>query len=101
MRNVLEITDGSCHHGPTEPIDSLAYLLDQFINNPEKKEYFSQHPLKSLVFISYRENGVEEFARFLDRLTKASDQVGVSAFLHLELKEKSYIKPPPPPLEID
>lgn len=97
MRNVLEITDGSCYHGPTEPVDSLAYLLDQFINNPEEKEYFSQHPLKSLIFISYREKGVEEFVRFLDRLTVASDKAGVSAFLHLELMENSFFRPPPPP----
>lgn len=98
-RNVLEIWDDQCDHGSTISMDSLAFLLYQFIINPDDRADFAESPKKALIFMSFQEKGIIGLTSFLERFTKASELAGVTNYLIVDLKRKRF-RPPPPPLKI-
>jgi hypothetical protein len=97
--NSLTFIDEQCRIGPTKSRKDLQFILDQFINNPQKRMDYSASPRKALIYIGYKEKSVEDLPAFLDRLTDAADKIGVSKYLHITLSDKIFppLPPPPPP----
>ncbi len=97
QKNVLKIKDNSILVKGVHTLDSLDYFVSKHYNNNGQSPYFSEHPLKAIISITYDQRPIYDLGAFLLRVVKAYDKANTDAPLIVMLDKNRKPPPPPPP----
>ncbi len=91
-RNVLRIKDEAILVNSTHSLDSLDYFVSKHYNNNGQSPYFSEHPRKAIISITYDQRPISGLRAFLLQIVKAYDKSSTDAPLIVMLDKNR--KPP-------
>lgn len=96
MRNHISINDNVISKGNDDfPLDSLSYIMRKDYINFGKDSFYSSHPNKVVIEISYLKKSISTLPSILEQITSIYDELKIDSPLRINLKEL-VIAPPPP-----